>query len=366
MKRLLFFFLVFKIALTGNGQSITPITIPGYEFANIDAQAVDTINHFLYVSAFVSKKGEKSGKWKDAKVGVLKYDGTNWTEIGRFNDGRVITLCFFKGELYASGGFDELSDGTPVPSCCAIYNGSSWRPAEGLGNYASRTSIIISLFSTKNAIYGVNAHLTIIKGDGNTWKKFTLPGEEKKDVTIDNIVGFKGEEYAVKRYYKLVPMVTNYGDLTEFTISLSLVKLGANTETPVLLTDKKMLNIIQFQDQLFAITSDGIYQLSDGSFKRLFDIKVEKNETVYPVANYIVVKPENKKKPSRCYKVEAGPSSFVVNETQDKVVLDLGNVECKRITSSVIFKGEVYVGYFLYDSYVDYGKYKLYYKFPVP
>src|ERR1035437_7811386 len=78
-------------------QSLTGIEIskdPKIKYS-VTTLLTDTVNNVLYAAGFY---GENR---KEYKYFVSKFDGDKWTELATPLYGNIISLCMYKGELYA-------------------------------------------------------------------------------------------------------------------------------------------------------------------------------------------------------------------------------------------------------------------------
>jgi hypothetical protein len=353
-------FLFFALLInTAYSQQLTPVMLPGYEFANIDAQAVDSVNGKLYVATYLYKKGEMSGRWKNVKIGVLQYDGKTWKEVGRFNNARILGMCVHKGDLYVSGAFDELGDGTPTKNHCAVYHGGVWKSVEGIEAFDPYSNgYIIPVCGVKDDLYCIFDAVSsdrvnnVLKWDGSKWSKFPLRDKTEKNkdnIKVIDMVNYNGELYTLNEYYiDGKDPATGYG--VETMDSLVLKKWDNGSNSKRILSDVANLRILDLDHHVFLISSSAVYELTGNGVTEIGKITVDKKETLYVAGNVIVVFNKAKKKSEPVgYKIVNKSGKYTVTECIDPVVKQLTEVQCRRMNPGVVFNNTAYVGYYYKD-----------------
>ncbi|MBI5220089.1 MAG: T9SS type A sorting domain-containing protein [Bacteroidia bacterium] len=90
--------------------------------ATVDNLLNDTVNNRLYAGGQFYVFDDTVDTW--AYKGAAYWDGIKWHGMGKMGYGAMVyDLKFYRGELYAAGGFDTL--GTPI-RCFAKWNGTGW------------------------------------------------------------------------------------------------------------------------------------------------------------------------------------------------------------------------------------------------
>lgn len=82
---------------------------------------------------------------------IVRWDGTNWNELGTGTNGNIYSICVHNGVIYAGGRFDSAG-GIPA-ACIARWNGTQWQPVEtGMSGSGWMTNVY-SLIWSGNYLY---------------------------------------------------------------------------------------------------------------------------------------------------------------------------------------------------------------------
>lgn len=208
----------------------------------------------LYVSgSFQTQNGDPGN-------GIIKWNGTNWDDLGGGTDAVVYQMKVINNELYIVGSFNQVS-GVPA-SRIAKWDGTQWY---GLG--ISINSTIYSLSAGINEIY-IAGHFTQIDGitmnrvakytvpvgiEENNFSRnikiYPIPANEKVVVSLDCIENFKDVKIRFTDIAGRLVLIKNLdGNLNEHTIDISFVNAGSyqvSIETDGVLMSKRKLIVVK-------------------------------------------------------------------------------------------------------------------------
>lgn len=149
----------------------------------------DTTDDVLYVSGQIL--GTVSG-FSDQRI--CKYDGSNWSNIGVFNN-LVLSMVNYNGDLIVAGVFTTINS-VPFFSI-ARYDGSSWFP---MGNFDMEVTQLKVINSDLYAMGYFNSIGTvpakrIAKWNGTVWSDVNGFSADTMDGHINDIAIYNGNTY---------------------------------------------------------------------------------------------------------------------------------------------------------------------------
>jgi hypothetical protein len=175
----------------------------------------------------------------DTAAGVISWDGNNFSRMGCGFDWNCLLstinpsgvypppgdFCFYKGVLYATGGFD-LAGGKPAFGL-AYWNGTNWEPllpgltyADGISKGLGFTLRVINdelyVCGFFQKCMGIEAN-SIAKFDGITWKSvYDIPRFSSSPSFISDVAYYKGYLYVAGDFFDESNMGGDIWDIVRY------------------------------------------------------------------------------------------------------------------------------------------------------
>jgi hypothetical protein len=184
---ILFFVLLIQISCFGQSAEWKTTGMPFYG-RQVRCLYEDTVNNVLYAAGQIMSTPSSF-----TSIRICKYDGTNWTNLGIFND-QVLSVVTYNGDLIAAGYFSAIN-GSPIFSI-ARYDGTAWYPMGNFDMEVMRLRVLNSdLYAMGyfNSVNGIPIR-KIAKWDGTTWSDVNGFSCDTFGVARD-VVFFQGDTY---------------------------------------------------------------------------------------------------------------------------------------------------------------------------
>lgn len=131
-------------------------------------------------------------------AGIAKWDGTSWTPLGAGLSGpysqNPSSIVATAGKLYVCGGF-QSAGGTPTPSRCASWDGTSWEAID-LGPGVFATDLTVANGDPVAACYRDESlglgNYRALRFDGSTWHRLT----DGDDLTSSKVIAIGDTIYS--------------------------------------------------------------------------------------------------------------------------------------------------------------------------